>query len=166
VSDKRLTDSELAMVDRLLCETFDDSQEANWLAGKVPALLAEVREHRTRTAPAGLTQEERELLEDARFCVAFAVGAFEDRFGNGRAEDKAHRVRIMSCIDRLASTAPAPPGVPTEDERDAVFWARAWVYPAVLDDEHPNHAQAVLAWKAIPRLLSGRPAPASGGRAR
>jgi hypothetical protein len=79
-----------------------------------------------------LTEEDRELLEDARYCVAYAAdGAFENRFGNDRENDKSHRVRIMSMIDRLVgSNTSSTKGKPlTFDELDAIIAAdgRGWL---------------------------------------
>jgi hypothetical protein len=132
VSDKRLTDSELGDL-TVAYETCargmsmfhaDSVQRVCDLANAVPALVAEIREHRTRTAPAGLpvdpeadalaakalnarakeprklaaglTQEERAALEFARNMADSA--AWND--------DQRRCVRVLDRL--LASTAPAP----------------------------------------------------------
>ena len=112
-----LTDDELGMVERLLSEhTFDESQEANWLASKANRMLAEIREHRTRTAPAGLTQEEREILLSVR---KSAQERYEHTTEMIREEERVTEVerlemrlkierRLRDLCDRLlASTVPA-----------------------------------------------------------
>ena len=94
MSDKRLTDSELEAF-----ETFATPMMSTALV----RLVAEIREHRTRTAPAGLTQEEREALEHAYMCVMQRA----DRPLTATARAKYERT-IAAFQRLLAGTAPAP----------------------------------------------------------
>jgi hypothetical protein len=157
VSDKRLTDSELEAV-----ETFATPMMSTALV----RLVAEVREHRTRTAPAGLpvdpeadalaakalnarakeprklaaglTQEERAALEFARNMADSA--AWND--------DQRRCVRVLDRL--LASTAPAhASGMRQPLPVDVLADAR---HDRIHEDAGPSRPARVAS-----------PAPASGG---
>jgi hypothetical protein len=166
VSDKRLTDSELTALDY-------ESSDASGMAGipnfnHVRRLIAEVREHRTRTAPAGLTQEEREAIGFARN-MAYS-GAWND--------DQWRWVRVLDRL--LASTAPAPADIATQlhalliQKRADLAWAyqavtaaRASRYHAGADVTRDDEVRETLATleslaTAPGAIDQSAPAPAGG----
>ncbi len=95
-----LTDAELVWLGRWA----DDSMSGN-IALRA---IKEIREHRTRAAPAGLTQEERTAICFARDMLAKHYGA---------VTPVAHINAVLVRDAHLASTAPAPAsGPPTRDD--------------------------------------------------
>jgi hypothetical protein len=145
VSDKRLTDSELEAV-----ETFATPMMSTALV----RLVAEVREHRTRTAPAGLTQEERVHLSGVRDYIANVYMVWPGA-----------KPAWLAVIDRLlASTAPAParhspPCCPHPVERHA-YNGCANCGCSVRWPEHPDRDL-----DTSPEAIAQRaPAPAGGPR--